>query len=47
MSFGQTNAFAMFMETMNSMLHRLLDNFMAVFIHIIYIHKQKKGMNDI
>lgn len=40
MSFGLTNAPACFMETMNSMLHPYLDNFVVIFIDDIVIYSK-------
>lgn len=42
MSFGLTNAPAYFMEAMNSMLHRYLDDFVVVFIDDILVYSKSE-----
>lgn len=46
MSFGLTNAPALFMETMNSMLHKYLDDFVVVFIDDILIYSKTEGEHE-
>ena len=40
MSFGLTNVSAVFMETMNIMMHKYLDDFVVVFIDDILINSK-------
>ena len=46
MSFGLTNAPAVFMEAMNRMLHEFLDDFVVVFLDDILIYSKTKADHD-
>ena len=46
MSFGLTNAPTVFMEMMNSMLHKYLDDFVVVFIDDILIYSKTEGEHE-
>jgi hypothetical protein len=45
MSFGLTNAPSIFMDTMNKLLHRFLDNFVVVLIDdiLIYLETEERA----
>jgi hypothetical protein len=47
MSFGLTNAPAIFMEAMNRMLHEHLDIFVVVFIDDILVYSKSKEEHEV
>ena len=47
MSFGLTNAPAMFIEAMNMMLHEYLDDFVVVLIDDILIYSKSEEEHDV
>jgi hypothetical protein len=46
MSFGLTNAPAAFMEAMNGMLHKYLDDFIVVFLDDILIYSKTEEEHE-